>query len=319
MDDGACGGGSAVPPMLGRVLPGLGGMAAVERLSALSGSDFTSVLLEVARRRAARETPASIRRRYERDRFTQPGRTAWRSIRRAEDALLAWLPADVEMLTLSPVVPLGTHSALATVSQHKVLTAIRACEVAADPTSALALEAAGRRRGLGRTGTVKLAAIQHVVRAQQFASPDATAHFTLFGLVTAGRDEGGCGFERAALAEHLRFAVAGLAATGLRQIRVALTPLSDPGEQIAAAVIGDLDQDRGPAAAAVIVLDHARQRGRGYYRDVCFKVHAHVRGEPAEIADGGFTDWTRQLAASRKERLLISGIGVDRLATLAAL
>ena len=290
----------------------------VEQLAALSGSDFTSVMLEVARRRAARETPASVRRRYASDRFTGPGRAPWRLIRQAEDALLSCLPPDVEMLTLAPVVPIGTHSALATVSQHNVLSTIRACEVAADPTNALALEAASRRRALPRTATVKLAGIQRVVRAQQFQGAGAPAHFTLFGLVTAGRDEGSYGFERAALAEHLRFAVAGVAVTGLRHIHVALTPLSDAGEQIAAAVIGELDQDRGPAAAAVIVLDHARQRGRGYYRDLCFKVHAHVRGELAEIADGGFTDWTRRLAASSKERLLISGIGLDRLAMFAA-
>ena len=318
MDDGARSEGTAVAwPVLDRVLPGIGGMATVERLAALSGSDFASVMLEVAQRRAARETPASVRRRYERDRFTQPSRTAWRSIRRAEDALLACLPADVEMVALAPVVPLGTHSALATVSQHKVPTTVRACEVAADPTNALALEASGRRRALDRTATVKLGAIQHVVRAQRFQGPDAPAHFTLFGLVTAGRDEGSFGFERAALAEHLRFAVAGLAVTGLRHVHVALTPLSEAGERIAAAVIGELDQDRGPAAAAVIMLDHTRRRGRGYYRDVCFKVNAHVRGTLEEIGDGGFTDWTRKLAASNKERLLISGIGLDRLAGFA--
>ena len=97
------------------------------------------------------------------------------------------------MLALAPVVPLGTHSALATVSQHKVLSTIRACEVAADPTNALALEAAGRRRALPRTATVKLAGIQRVVRAQQFQGAGAPAHFTLFGLVTAGRDEGSYG------------------------------------------------------------------------------------------------------------------------------
>ena len=61
------------------------------------------------------------------------------------------------MLALAPVVPLGTHSVLGTVSQHKVLTAIRACEVAADPTNALALEASARRRALGRAQPVKLA------------------------------------------------------------------------------------------------------------------------------------------------------------------
>ena len=302
---------------LDRVLPGLGGMATLARLSALSGSDFTSVMLEVARRRAGRETPASVRRRYAGDRFAQPGRTPWRSIRRAEDALLGALPADVEMLTLAPVVPLGTHSVLGPVSQDKVLTTIRACEVAADPTNALALEAAARRRVLGRTGTVKLAAIQRVVRAQRFQSADAPAHFSLFGLVTAGRDEGGYRFERSAVAAHLRFAVAGIAATELRHVHVALTPLSEAGERIAAAVIDELDQDRGAGAAAVIMLDHTRERGRGYYCDLCFKVNAHVRGTLEEIGDGGFTDWTRKLTASNKERLLISGIGLDRLAAFA--
>ena len=305
--------------VLDRVLPGIGGMATVERLAALSGSDFTSVMLEVARRRAARETPASVQRRYARDRFSRPGRTPWRPIRRAEDALLAALPGDVELLTLAPVVPLGTHSVLDTVSQHMVLTTIRACEVAADPTSALALEAATRRRAQSQAGTVKLAGVQRVTRAQLFAGPAADAHFSLFGLVTAGRDTGSYRFERAALIAHLRFAVAGLAATGLRHIHVALTPLGDAGERIAAAVVDELDHDRGPAATAVIVLDHTRQRGRGYYRDLCFKVNAHVRGELMEIGDGGFTDWTAQLTASRKERLLISGVGLDRLARFAGL
>ena len=318
MEIGAGTGGTAVPPaVLDRVLPAIGGMATVERLSALSGSDFTSVMLEVARHRAARETPAGVRRRYIHDRFAQPGPTPWRSIRRAEDALLGALPADVEMLALAPVVPLGTHSALGTVSQDKVLTTIRASEVAADPANALAVEASVRRRALDRATTVKLAGLQRVVRAQQFQSAGAQAHFTLFGLVTAGRDEGSYRFERSALAEHLRFAVAGIAATGLRHLHVALTPLSEAGERIAAAVVDELDQDRGPAAAAVIVLDHTRQRGRGYYRDLCFKVNAHVCGTLEEIGDGGFTDWTRKLAASNKERLLISGIGLDRLAGFA--
>jgi len=320
MNIGAGSGGTAVPPaVLDRVLPGIGGMATVERLSALSGSDFTSVMLEVARRRAARETPASLRRRYTSDRFARPGRTPWHSIRRAEDALLGVLPAGVEMLTLAPLVPLGTHSVLGPVSQDKVLTTIRACEVAADPTNALALEAAARRRVLARPGTVKLAGIQRVVRAQRFPGTGAPSHFTLFGLVTAGRDEGCYRFERSALAEHLRFAVAGVAATGLRHVHVALTPLSEAGERITAAVVDELDHDRGPGAAAVIVLDHSRLRGRGYYRDVCFKVNAHVRGTLEEIGDGGFTDWTGKLAASHKERLLISGIGVDRLAGFARL
>jgi hypothetical protein len=45
-------------------------------------------------------------------------------------------------------------------------------------------------------------------------------------------------------------------------------------------------------------------------------VNALADGTPAEIGDGGFTDWTAQLLANRKERLLIAGYGTDRLAAV---
>ncbi|MBV9382571.1 MAG: hypothetical protein JOY82_19360 [Streptosporangiaceae bacterium] len=294
---------------LDRVAREIGGMETVERLAALSGSDFASVMLEVIRRRAARQTPASVLRRYRHDRFVQPGGTSWRSVRRAGNILAGSLPANVEVMTLAPLVPLGTHSALGTVSQHKIVTTIRPCEVAADATNALALEAAVRRgRDAGRS--VRLAAIQRVVRAQQFPA-GWSAHFGLFGMVTAGRDEGSWRFEQAALAEHLRFAVAGLLAAELPGVQVALTPLSDAGERIAAAAAAEL-----ASTPAAVVMDHDRTAGRGYYHDVCFKVNALLAGVLEEIGDGGFTDWTAKLLASGKERLLIGGYGLDRLAAL---
>jgi hypothetical protein len=303
---------------LTRLLPAIGGIETVDRLAALSGSDFTSVMLEVVRCRAARETPASVLRRYRGDRFVCPAATPWRAISAATDLLVGCLPENFEVLTLAPLVPIGTHSSLATVSQDKVVTAVRACEVAADPTNALALEAAARRtqgaggRGAeaqGTGGVVRLAAAQRVVRAQQFPA-GYLPHFSLLGLVTAGRDQGSYQFEREALAEHLRCAVAGLAAAGLAQLQVALTPMSEAGRRIATTVTEEL-----ASAPAEIVADLDRQGGRGYYQDLCFKVNARVDGELAEIGDGGFTDWSRQLTADNKERLLITGLGIDRLAS----
>jgi hypothetical protein len=291
---------------VGRVAREVGGMDVVDRLAALSGSDFTTVMLEVARRRAAKETPASVLRRYQRDRFVRPGVTPWRSFRRAEDTLLGCVPPDTEMVPLAPLVPLGTHSALATVSQHKVVTTIRACEVAADPANALALEAAARRTG-GRPDVVRLGAVQRVVRAQRFPAGWA-AHFGLFVTVTAGRDGGDLRFERSALGEQLEFAAAALGAAGVRRVQVALTPLSAAGERIAALACAD---------TAAIVVDRERAGGRGYYRDLCFKVNALVDGAVEEIGDGGFTDWTARLLSNDKERLLIAGYGTERLASVA--
>ena len=82
---------------LARVARGIGGTQVIDRLAALSGSDFASVMLEVVRRRADRETPASVLRRYKHDRFVRPGGTSWRASQRAEDILLGCLPADVEV------------------------------------------------------------------------------------------------------------------------------------------------------------------------------------------------------------------------------
>jgi len=291
---------------LERVQAELGGPDVVDRLVALSGSDFTTAMLEVARRRAARQTPATVLRRYQRDRFTRPSHIPWRDLRRAEDALLGCLDDGFEVLTLAPVVPLAAHSALGTVSQHKVLTAMRACEVAADPTNALALEAA-TRRVLAGAGTVRLAAVQRVTRASKMPDiPGFYPHFSLLGLVTAGRDTGSLRFEVSALTEHLRFAIAGLRAVGERHVQVALTPLSDGGRRVAAELTERL-RDTG----AEIVTDDARQAGRGYYLELCFKLNT----ESGEIGDGGFTDWTAKLTSNAKERLLISGYGLDRLAS----
>ena len=299
-----------------RVAREVGGADVVDRLAELSGSDFTTVMLEVVRRRAGRETPATVLRRYQRDRFVRPGSGPWRAARRAEDVLLGCLPAEAEVVALAPLVPLGTHSALATVSQHKVVTAVRACEVAADPTNALALEAAVRRAagsGGAASGLVRLAAVQRVVRAQRFPEGWA-AHFGLFATVTAGRDIGSRRFELAALGEQLRFAVAALRAAGVPGVEVALTPLSEAGERITADTVAAL-----ASAGAEIVTDRDRTGGRGYYRDVCFKVNALADGAVVEIGDGGFTDWTARLLANGKERLLITGYGTDRLAAAAGL
>ena len=296
--------GDDLGPALRRILDREGGPELFELLAGkLSGADLTSLLLEVFRRRALRRTPAEVVRRYREDRFVLPAATDVAALRRAEDALFAALPEGFEALALAPVVPLATHTAVATVDPRKVIATVRATEVAADPTNALALEAAVRRsRGDAR---VRLAASQRVIRAQRFDAPGALAHFQLFGLVTADRDTGNRAFERRELAEHLRFAVRALTAAGARRPRLRLTALDEE--------YAPLVEEMRASVDAEVLADPGRTSGRGYYTGLCFKAHAEVGGEELEIGDGGFVDWTRKLTGNRKERLLISGFGVDRL------
>ncbi|SFW89026.1 hypothetical protein [Amycolatopsis australiensis] len=283
-----------------RVLAGPGG-AAADVLAALPGADLTTVQLEVARRRAARLSGPAVLRRHREDRFAAPSPLPPALLRRVEDALLSAASA-FDPVTLSPLVPLGTHSVVTGLAQHRVVPTGRGTEVAADPTTGLALEAAVRRAG---DGVVRLAAVQRVVRAQHVERAGLFAHFSLFGAVTAGRDRGALRFERAAVAEHARLMVAGCRALGATAVSLGVTVLDPRFEGL----LDDVD-----------VPVHAfpeREGGRGgYYEGLCFKVYASFGGEVADVGDGGFTPWTRRLLGNAKERLMTSGLGVDRLATL---
>jgi hypothetical protein len=132
----------------------------------------------------------------------------------------------------------------------------------------------------------------------------------LLGLITAGRDAGNLAFERQHAVEHLRFGVNALRACADGEVEVRLTVL-DPLFSVVAEAIRE-----GLRGRARVVDDHERQSG--YYSGLCFKSYLTADCEPCEIGDGGFTDWTRSLLADRKERLLISGLGMERLATRSA-
>jgi hypothetical protein len=304
-------------PALRRVLAQAGGPELLDVLAeGLSGADLTTLLLEVFRRRAGRLTPADVMRRYRTDRFVTPGPADYAALRQAEYLLYSALPAGFQMLTLAPLVPLAAHTAVATVDPRKVVATIRGSEVAADPTNALALEAAARRSVAlaadSRSAVpVRLAASQRVVRAQRLARPGMLAHFQLFGIVTAGRDTGSQIFEHQHLAEHLRFAVRSMAAAGIRRSEVRITVLDESAAPILARARAALADEPG----ADIIDDPDRATGRGYYTGLCYKIFATVADQRLEIADGGFVDWTQRLTGNRKERLLIGGFGLDRLAS----
>ncbi|WP_210583576.1 hypothetical protein [Streptomyces sp. GESEQ-35] len=281
----------------------------------LSGGDLTTLLLEVFRRRADRLSPADVMRRYRSDRFVAPAPTRFTALRRAEDAFVAALSDDFEMLVLAPVLPLAAHSGVASVDPRKVIATIRGSEVAADPTNGLALEASVRRSlalaADPRSNVpVRLAASQRVTRAQHFDNPGMLAHFQIFGLVTAGRDTGSRSFEYQQLAQHLRFAARALAAAGSQRTQIRLTCLEDSNRPVIERIRGDLAALPG----ASVVEDPDRTTGRGYYTGICFKIFAGVDDQQLEVADGGFVDWSQLLTGNRKERLLISGFGIDRIA-----
>jgi hypothetical protein len=297
----------------------------------LGPNDLQSLLLEVYSRLAGAGSARRLLEQYETNRFVAPSALDPRLL--VEIDRLAWtlLPEAYVPVELAPLCPLGTNSLVATVSQHKVVSTIRNTEVVADTTNVLALECAIRRRRLMRVASrrrepVLLAASQRVTRAQVFKGARySAAHFRLLSLCAAGRDEGSYRFESQQLVEQIAFHVrllqnAAQCNCPWRQIRVAITDLTEGrlhatlDEQVRRPL-----SDRFPDVRCH--FDPDRTSGRGYYDGVCFKISATDSSDcELELGDGGVTKWTRDLLSDQKERLIVSGLGIERLCagTLAA-
>ncbi|TCO46366.1 hypothetical protein EV646_107391 [Kribbella antiqua] len=269
-------------------------------IDGLSPTDLQSVLLDVSRGRAAKVTPARLLQRWQQDRFVRPSTTDPRQLVKTQQRLWDALPAQFEGVELSPVTPLGTCSAIATINQHQVLSTMRTTEVASDPTNELAIEAAVRRRaGQAR---VDLAACQRVVRAQAVEGPGMFAHFQLFALVSSARDAGSGRTEAELLLDHLRYwyDVLGDAA------EFTFTTFSP------SAVRELIDDTVRPALKVGFTEDTERTKGANYYSGTAIGIGQGG----AELGDGGFTRWTADLLGDAKERCLISCISTERLTAI---
>ncbi len=283
-------------------------------------TDLQSLLLEVYRKRAKHRNLSVVLSDYASNSFTRPSRINPVHLLEWDRIAFSHKPHGFHAIELSPVSPLGSVSRLASISQDWVLTTIRNTEVAADPTNILALECALRRKELTRSKPadatpVQLACSQRVVRTQRFRSPDSLQHFRLFSLCSAGRDTGNLRFEINAAAEHIRFYLISLKdflgpVMSLRATTLDLHPdshdettFNDPIQKLKKE-FKDVD----------VSLEKAKTDETAYYRHLRFKVYANPpKGNEIELVDGGDTDWTQKLLGNAKERIVISGIGSERL------
>ena len=279
----------------------------------LSPTDLQTVLLSVAEARAAAVTPARLLRRWREDRFVRPSSYDPRSIASVESRIWSLLPAHVEGVELSPVAPLGTASALSTVPQNNVVSTVRGTEVLSDPTNALAIEAADRRRHQAR---VDVAACHRVLRAQRFG-PGAQQHFRLFAVVSSARDGGSGRTEADLLVDHIGLwqRVLGALLPGLEK-RLTVTVFDHP---VLAERLADSVRPALASSTVPLVDDPDRVKGRGYYTSAALGVRATdpTTGEEVDLGDGGFTTWTAQVLGDAKERCLTSCIATERLSMLA--
>jgi hypothetical protein len=306
-------------PIAARVAAQLGAPDLVDRLAALPASELTSLLLAVARARAAALTPAELLAQAERTALVRPTAADPRQLRafdaRALDAALGF-----EAVELAPVAPFGVDAVLGRISPNNVLPTIRPVQVLADPTASMALEAARRRRR-ARDVEVRLATSARCVRMQPLTHPSFTPHFRVFALATAGRDAGNHDFELRALGDHLGVHLRLLAALtgdgyGFAPVEVWITDSErdrPAGRARLDKVAARLFPALGDAFPEVgFRIDETRTQGLGYYDGLMLQIWTTTPdGERMPLGDGGFAPWTQRLLADRKERFIGSGLGQE--------
>jgi hypothetical protein len=284
----------------------------------LAPTDLQSILFEVYRIRSSRMRPSTVLSDYESNRFVRPSAVSPAFLSRWEQIAFSHLPQEFQPIALSPICPLGTNSIVAPVDQNWAVTTVRNTEVVSDSTNVLALECSLRRRELVRINKssvpVHLAASHRLLRAQHYESPELGAHFNSFALCSAGRDQGNLQFELSALGLHIRFYLTSLRAflgPGV-PLHLSVTDLdSNTCVELETRLFSPI---RSEFEGVDCVLDEHRTSGRGYYLDLCFHIHATAAsGRRWELVDGGSVNWTQQFLSNAKERLVISGIGSERL------
>jgi len=278
--------------------------AAVAALTdGLPASAVWSLLMHVASVRARRD-PARILEQFKTDGFTGPAAIDQRVFLELDRAVLDSAP-QFQAVELSPVAPLGSCSSIGLTTQNRVLSALRGCEVVADPTNVLALECA-RRLQQQASQPVRLATVHRCVRAQPFPKrPGFAAHFRIFCLATGTAKGPDHDLLVGAFVEHVDThmrALEKLETIGFRFPRRSVNVFSTAAyAAIADRVCANL---AGPVARAELA--------HPYYHGLRFTITAEgPDGQHLPISDGGAFDWLGRLTSNRKLAFVASGLGTQ--------
>jgi hypothetical protein len=275
-----------------------------------SASELNTLLLELFRIRAKKITPAELLRQFSKNRFVSPSGVDTINFTEFETRCLKLAKSKgFRPITLSPLAPFGTCSAVAFVDQNNVVTSLRGTEVVSDATNVFAMLIAKELKQKKAHGVIKYAATHRHVRSQALSNPAFTAHFGIFCLATGGHDTGGFSFELDQLIDHINLHFDVYANEfDLKKERLLLKIyLKDENEIFHQKVKEVLTKMN---ISAPIQIEKQLDLG-DYYKLAQFKFFLVRDGLEINLSDGGFVDWTQKLIPDKKHRLLISGVGTE--------
>ncbi|HEX5169178.1 MAG TPA: hypothetical protein VFW11_08375 [Cyclobacteriaceae bacterium] len=302
-------------PSLKRLLNKIGHDDLFSSLDKLSLSELNSLMLEVFKRMAGKQSIREILHAYRNNRFVSPSNIDPVSFHATEAALMQHAKnKGFQLFELSPLAPLGSTSAVALVDQNKIVSALRGTEVVADATNVLALEAALRRISSSFDSTdVHYGAIHRHVRAQSFSGKGFTAHFKVFCAVSAGKDPGGFSFERNAMVKHVQLCRDYLiSSTSEADLRIIVKSIKCKREEntLTPILFDELKSSLKTTNIAFQEVDEADHR---YYDKIRFSINLVKEGIEYNIGDGGLVNWPHKLIGNKKERMFTSGLGIEFL------
>ena len=286
----------------------------------ITPTDLQSLLLSVYQKRASSRKPRDAPFDYQSNKFMTPSHADPLTLLEWDHFAFSHLSDEFDSIELSPVAPLGCVSSVAPISQDWILTTIRSMELISDMTNILALECALRRQKYlrdegNKAKEVHLACSHRVVRSQRYESSNLFQHFRLFSLCSAGRTTGNLNFELKSIQSHIQFyldAIHGFLGDRVT-FRVVLLDMSPDSKNysILSDFINNMNENlRGEKVRFEIVSNEKNE----YYQNVRFSINCTQMNKPEhELVDGGVVDWTQKFLNNSKERLIISGIGSERL------
>ncbi|NOU93017.1 hypothetical protein GC093_07190 [Paenibacillus sp. LMG 31456] len=284
----------------------------------LSLSDLNTLLLELFRQRTMDSSYADLLKAYSENRFVQPAEVDPLALKRLELHMLRIAQqASYRAIQLSPVAPLGSCSVVATSDQNKIISALRGTEVVADATNLLALHICDLLKGKKAANDedpIKFSTTHRHVRAQNFNRPGLLPHFHLYCMVTSGKDKGSYSFEKQTLLEHIMIYQSIFSSLFHTDVTVKLNRRD--GYKDSEGLVQRLSEHLQEAASAITVVVNKDENHNQYYKGLQFTIAVTINGQELNIGDGGFVDWSQKLLGNKKERMMISAIGLDRLISI---
>lgn len=301
-----------------RILKTLDDDTLLEKLLALPRSDLNTLLLKLFQMQAAATTPKELLGSHKSSRFTSPSALDPAAYHLLESRLLSLAQeAGISGVLLSPAAPAASCSAFGYVAQNNVISALRGTELLPDPTNMLAIIIAEALTGkkIDNREPLHYCTTARVVRAQMLPDiPGFYSHFGIFCIVSSGKDRGSYACEKALLIKQVGYYKQLFLDKFQAKLSVSLRKRS-----------GYPDNDgfwdriteviRAELPDVPLSLDF-EDEGNGYYKGINFKLYVEKNGASIEVGDGGFVDWIQCMTGNKKERTLISGIGIDRLLLL---